>query len=169
MRVPGQPKTRTFHWDDDLLPFLSTFGGNAILQLLQIGTQIHNPHFSALTMVVPKGNYGGISQGSYSVDIESSLDLLDDDIGVFVVFVDFIVVVEFCLGEVGPFHKVNAVFIGVVAAALNSEDFVGVFVHFLEMGERSIEGGGSRHEIYGHGRPLDVESVQHVISFIVEF
>ena len=68
-----------------------------------------------------------------------------------------------------PDDKVNAVFIGVVAAALNSEDFVGVFVHFLEMGERSIEGGGSRHEIYGHGRPLDVESVQHVISFIVEF
>jgi hypothetical protein len=58
--VPGDSIAAVFEGHNDLLAFLSSLRAHVVLQLLQIGCEIHYPNFSVDSIIVPECDYGGV-------------------------------------------------------------------------------------------------------------
>lgn len=68
-----------------------------------------------------------------------------------------------------PFSEIETIFVGVIASALNCHNLVGIFVHLLIWSQERIKRRALSNEINGHRRPFYIESMQHIISSIIEF
>lgn len=156
MGIPSYAKTSCFKGDNDLLCFFSSFRGDVVVKFLEVSTEIHNPDLSAMTIVVPVGNNGGVIQSFNAINVESSLYLLDDYFWILIILVTFRIIVIFGLMQLGPFSKIYAVFVRVVTRALNCEHFIGILVHLFEGCNRCIKRTVLCNKIYRHRWPFNI-------------
>lgn len=121
-----------------------------------------------MSVVIPIRDDRRVVESSDSVDIKGSLNLLDEYFRI--AFVSSLrIIIVFGLAEVRPFHEIDTVFGSIIARSLDSEHFIRVLIHLLIGVECKIKWRVFSDEVYGHGGPLDIQSMEHIVGFIVEF
>ncbi len=140
MRVPVYSVACTLAWNYDLFALLPFLAADVVVQLLEFFREIHNMDVALMSIVTPKGNYWRIVQGFYSVYIGSGLHFLHDDFWVFIIVLILVfvarlrLIVKSGLVKFGPFGKIQAIFVGIVASTLDCQHLIRIFVHLLIRG-----------------------------------
>ena len=124
--------------------------------------------FSSLTIIVPEGNDRGVVEGTNAVDIIGCLKLLDYNFRFLIIRWSFLVVIELGLVQFCPFSEIYAVFTAAIAGTLHCHYLIGVFVHWQKSTGRGIEGRIATDEDNRHGWPLDIKTMEHIVSVVVK-
>lgn len=130
---------------------------------------------SKLSFVAPKCYNGWVIQTSNTIYVVGCLDLLDYNFRILIfvyLFIFFLtlvgIIIKSCPMEFMPFRKINWVSHRICWRALDSIHLVRVFCHLLVLNWRTIEGWTFANEINRKGGPLNVQSMEHIISSIIK-